>query len=239
MRFEIEGDLKLQLDLFLNQGLNLFDNFELPVELGIDTQFNQVSLFWPAANVPGILINDGQGNLSWGLLVGLTVSLDHGALSGLADDDHTQYILEDGSRDFSGNISHDGNDITSVGALAGLLSDAAQTNVTSLGTLTSVAVSGLSSLTSISAAIVSKTGAYTATSSDHTILCGAGNETFTVTLPAASGVSGIIYNIKNLGTGTITVDGNASETIDGSTAVISTQFASITIHCDGSNWHII
>ena len=93
---------------------------------------------------------------------------------------------------------------------------------------------------SISLNLVSKTGAYTATTDDHTILCGSGNESFTVTLPAATGVTNIIYNIKNLGTGTITVDGNASETIDGSTtAVISTQFTSITIQCDGSNWHII
>lgn len=88
--------------------------------------------------------------------------------------------------------------------------------------------------------IVAKTSNYIATISDHTILCGAGNETFTVTLPTALGVLGIIYNIKNTGTGTITVDGNASETIDGSTtAVINVQYASITIQSDGSNWHII
>ena len=87
---------------------------------------------------------------------------------------------------------------------------------------------------------VSKTENYTATIADNTILCGAGNETFTVTLPAASGVSGIIYNIKNVGTGTITVDGASSETIDGATTqVISTQYDSVMIQCDGSNWHII
>jgi len=86
----------------------------------------------------------------------------------------------------------------------------------------------------------SQTATYTATRADHTILCGAGNQTFTVTLPAASGVIGLILNIKNIGTGTITVDGNASETIDGgTTATLSTQFESISIHCDGSNWHII
>ncbi len=93
---------------------------------------------------------------------------------------------------------------------------------------------------SVKMSLVSETATYTALTTDHTILCGAGNESFTVTLPAASGVTDIIYNIKNIGTGTITVDGNAAETIDGSaTAVISTQFASITIQCDGSNWHII
>ena len=89
-------------------------------------------------------------------------------------------------------------------------------------------------------AIVAKTGAYTTTANDHVITCGAGNESFTVTLIAASGLAGLMYHIKNVGTGTITVDGNSAETIDGSaTAVISTQFASIKIICDGSNWHII
>jgi len=93
---------------------------------------------------------------------------------------------------------------------------------------------------SIAINLVSKTANYTATTLDHTILCGAGNESFTVTLPAASTVTNIIYNIKNIGTGTITIDGNAAETIDGATtATISLQFDSITIQCDGSNWHVI
>lgn len=101
-------------------------------------------------------------------------------------------------------------------------------------------VTDIHSVGGFAANIVSKTGAYTTTSSDHTILCGAGNETFTITLVAASGVSGLIQNIKNIGTGTITVDGNASETIDGgATAIINTQYECITIQCDGSNWHII
>ena len=88
--------------------------------------------------------------------------------------------------------------------------------------------------------LTSQTGTYIALTTDHTIICGAGNETFTVTLPAASGVSGIIYNIKNIGTGTITIDGNSAETIDGATTQdINNQYDSITIQCDGSNWHII
>ncbi|KKL90950.1 hypothetical protein LCGC14_1899570 [marine sediment metagenome] len=67
MKFEAEGDLKLQLDLFLNHGLNLFDNFELPVELGIDTELNRVAYTWPDSNPSdqGILSNDGDGTLSW------------------------------------------------------------------------------------------------------------------------------------------------------------------------------
>ena len=40
--------------------------------------------------------------------------LDHGALSGLADDDHTQYILVDGTRSFTGAQAHGGFGITGV-----------------------------------------------------------------------------------------------------------------------------
>ena len=93
---------------------------------------------------------------------------------------------------------------------------------------------------SFGANVVAKTANYIATIDDHTIICGAGNQTFTVTLPAAVVSIGRIYNIKNIGTGTITVDGASSETIDGATTqVISTQFDSITIQCDGTEWWII
>ena len=43
---------------------------------------------------------------------------DHGALTGLADDDHTQYILADGTRAFSGDQSMGSNDLVSIGDLA-------------------------------------------------------------------------------------------------------------------------
>ena len=35
----------------------------------------------------------------------LTTDIDHGSIAGLGDDDHTQYILADGSRAFSGTVS--------------------------------------------------------------------------------------------------------------------------------------
>ncbi len=88
---------------------------------------------------------------------------------------------------------------------------------------------------------VSKTSAYTA-ALDHVILCDASGGAFTVTLPAASGATGRVYHIKKTDSSTnaVTVDGNASETIDGgTTATIAAQFESIMIVCDGSNWHII
>jgi hypothetical protein len=85
---------------------------------------------------------------------------------------------------------------------------------------------------------VTKTGAYTATNDDYVIDCTSG--TFTVTLPASSGRTGRILIIKNSGAGTITVDGNGAETIDGAaTYAISVQYGTIQIMSDGTNWKII
>ncbi|KKL70318.1 hypothetical protein LCGC14_2106100, partial [marine sediment metagenome] len=67
-----------------------------------------------------------------------TLVSDHGNLAGLTDDDHTQYTLEDGTRAFSGNISHGGFNITSVGTLAGTLSTATQNSVTTMTGLTTI-----------------------------------------------------------------------------------------------------
>lgn len=44
---------------------------------------------------------------------GATIT-DHGNLIGLADDDHTQYLLTDGSRNMSGDLVMDGNNITFI-----------------------------------------------------------------------------------------------------------------------------
>jgi hypothetical protein len=87
-------------------------------------------------------------------------------------------------------------------------------------------------------AYVTKTGAYTATNDDYVIDCTSG--TFTATLPASSGRTGRILIIKNSGAGTITVDGNGAETIDGAaTYSLAVQYATIQIISDGTNWKII
>lgn len=64
----------------------------------------------------------------------------------------------------------------------------------------------------------------------------------TVNLPAASGNSGkaIVVKKTDSSANTVTVDGNASETIDGAnTFVLNAQWDSLHIVCDGSNWLIV
>lgn len=82
----------------------------------------------------------------------------------------------------------------------------------------------------------------TLTRSHRTVLCNASGAAFTVTLPAAANCKYQIYEIKKIdSTGyDVTIDGNASELIDGSlTKVLYTQNEAITIQSDGTNWNII
>lgn len=80
--------------------------------------------------------------------------------------------------------------------------------------------------------ITAVTGNYTAGSRTYITASG----TITVTLPAISGKTGRRYIIKNKGTGTVTVDGNASETIDGSLTQPVGPKESIQIINDGTEW---
>ena len=92
------------------------------------------------------------------------------------------------------------------------------------------------------ASIINKTGSYLATTADNVIDCDATSGAITITLPTAVGNTGKIYTIKknDSSTNTVTVDANAAETIDGTlTKIITTQYTSMTIISDGSNWLII
>jgi hypothetical protein len=65
------------------------------------------------------------------------------------------------------------------------------------------------------------------------------SNTITITLPTAISNTNS-YVIKNVGTGTITINTTSSQTIDGSlTALIKLQYLSLTLISDGANWNII
>jgi hypothetical protein len=148
-------------------------------------------------------------------------------------------IKIDGNNDYIGfytssnGINSFGNERMRVAASGRLL-----LNTTTDNTVDELQVNGSISGIGFKQAYVTKTGAYTATNDDYVIDCTSG--TFTVTLPASSGRTGRILIIKNSGAGTITVDGNASETIDGAaTYSLAVQYATVQIMSDGTNWKII
>jgi hypothetical protein len=87
-----------------------------------------------------------------------------------------------------------------------------------------------------------KTANYTATSADFTIVVDATSGALVITLPAASGCTRRLYIIKKIdaSANTVTIDANASETIDGAlTKVLSAQWEKIMIQSNGTGWYVI
>jgi hypothetical protein len=94
---------------------------------------------------------------------------------------------------------------------------------------------------SVGAKVTSVSATYTA-ADEYVILVDASGANRTINLPASSGVTNRIYIIKKTdnSANTVTIDGNASETIDGATTkVLTTQYEKVQIICNGSNWFII
>ena len=91
-----------------------------------------------------------------------------------------------------------------------------------------------------SISLETRTVTASATAGDESVIFCNSASAITITLPAASGVTNRVYEIKNINTGAVTVDGNGSETIDDNTTVIlASQYDSITIVCDGTEWWIV
>jgi hypothetical protein len=84
------------------------------------------------------------------------------------------------------------------------------------------------------------TAATTLNQTHNVVLCNTGP--YTVSLPAAASNTGKVYYIKNIDTegDDITLDGNASETIDGDlTFKLDPYKHAVRIISDGSNWHVL
>lgn len=94
---------------------------------------------------------------------------------------------------------------------------------------------GVSKFSGLAYNIVTKFVNYTATRDDHTINC---NGTFTLTLPTGGGLAvGQEFYIKNIGVGVITV--SSAVNIDGAPSLnITTQYDSITVQWDGTQYWI-
>ena len=95
---------------------------------------------------------------------------------------------------------------------------------------------GLSGVATNQRRVGHKNSTATLTSTEQVIL---GSGTFSIYLPTAVGIEGKFYNIKNVGTGTVTVDANASETIDGALTVPLYPYEAITVISDNATWWII
>lgn len=92
--------------------------------------------------------------------------------------------------------------------------------------------------------VLAKTAAFTGISQPVNAFypCDATTAAFTATLPAALGFKGrtILVKKTDASANAVTVDGNASETIDGAaTASLAARYDSALMLSDGSNWHLM
>jgi len=76
----------------------------------------------------------------------------------------------------------------------------------------------------------------TLTYADNQIIVTSG--TFTIYLPSAVGHDNEVFAIKNIGTGTITIDANSTETMDGELTQEIWQWDNMVIKAYNGNWII-
>ena len=71
------------------------------------------------ASVDWVTVQDIRPTLQF-TAAGVTATTDHGSLTGLLDDDHTQYLLTDGTRPMAGVLNMNSNNITNPGTIDGV-----------------------------------------------------------------------------------------------------------------------
>lgn len=111
-----------------------------------------------------------------------------------------------------------------------------------IGIGTSTPLSKTDIVGSFGANITSVSVNTTLNATHRTLIVNATSANITVTLPAAATCTRREYIIlkSDSSANTVTIDGNASETINGSlTQTISSQYDFIKVQSDGSNWYII
>lgn len=89
--------------------------------------------------------------------------------------------------------------------------------------------------------VIDKTGSYTVALADRGKMVRVTSATAsTITLPAVIDAKvGFEIVVKNKGAGLVTVDGNASETVDSALTIGLSSGATIILICDGTNWESI
>ena len=113
-------------------------------------------------------------------------------------------------------------------------------NGTNVGIGTTSPASNLDIQGSLGYKVNTITVATTLNQTHNVVLCNTGP--YTVTLPAAGSNTGKVYYIKNIDAegDDITIDGNASETIDGGlTFLLDPYKHAVRIVSDGASWHVL
>jgi hypothetical protein len=187
-----------------------------------------------AAATAAVTTGAGRNTTSNTAGQGLTVNAG-GATSGSTDKNGGDLTLKGGVATGTGtsNVRLQACPAGSTGTSDGTVVDRL------VATGTGIEVSGSIKVTRTATAIT-----YTALTTDYLIAVTSTASARTINLPTAASMTGRVYVIKDesgaAGTNNITIDGNASETIDGATTlVISSNYGTATIYSNGTAWFTI
>lgn len=110
--------------------------------------------------------------------------------------------------------------------------------IAATGTAATVTAGGILTTVGRKRAVTTQTTTYTVTTADEVVVCNS-TTAFTVTLPAATG-GGQTYAVKNINTGTITVEGDGSDTLDGAANITLGQWDAVQLVDYAANsWVVI
>jgi hypothetical protein len=111
-------------------------------------------------------------------------------------------------------------------------------------TLASAAITGALSAAGVSTSgyfkvgnTASKTGTAPVLTANDVVMLFDGATQASV-LPSATAMSGYVIFLKNIGTGTATITGSATETIDGGAGTVAlTPMKGVTLYSNGTSWY--
>jgi hypothetical protein len=198
-------------------------------------------LFWPTADGTNgyVLQTDGAGNLTWAAQTGgggggggsLTGSVVLNSYTGTGS--QTAFVLSTtpaGINYTTVNI----NGVTQVRITAYTLSGSTITftEAPPLGVVIEVVTLVTQAASAPSVRTVTTSGSILST---DTVVLASG--TITLTLPTAVSASGTTFQVKNIGTGEVTLQCTAAQTIDGVTPVVMRyRNSALGLTSDGTNW---
>jgi len=208
-----------------------------------------IYVFGPSAHAGGVKVGDGgfiNTTQNFGQGTGLGLYTWNGNTANLFGG--TLYSLDPTRPDGAGGYLYGSASSVRIGNFGGG-SDFPQVDITQGGVRPITNLTGDLGSASLrfgtvfsggaSRGIATKSTTYTATSTDSTLLCDATSAAFTINLPAAASHSGRVYALKKIDSSgnAVTIDGNASETIDGATTItLSAQWDRAQIQSNGSAW---
>ena len=90
------------------------DDLIITVSGGSNDHSKLNNLDFASAGHTGFVSTDDLTTVSGGLQTQITTNKDHGNLDGLSDDDHTQYLLIDGTRAMTSHLDMDSNSVNNI-----------------------------------------------------------------------------------------------------------------------------